>query len=132
MFLNLNIFFQFEFQEQVKKAFCYQKLFWPFTVWNCFANSWPSASNFKSFPRSLNRTIFLIVGRNNFGNKIQFLTFLYIGIRSLVLQSSLNRKALWILHWLRKKNQSLWEGCLISVSFVRKNLERAQWVQSFH
>ena len=33
-------------QEQVKKAFCYQKLFWPFTVWiNCssdlknFANS---------------------------------------------------------------------------------------------
>ena len=23
-------------QEQVKKAFCYQKLFWPFTVWiNC-------------------------------------------------------------------------------------------------
>ena len=47
-------------QEQVKKAFCYQKLFWPFTVWiNCssdlknFANSWPSASNFKSFSRSL-------------------------------------------------------------------------------
>ena len=25
-----------ELQEQVKKAFCYQKLFWPFTVWiNC-------------------------------------------------------------------------------------------------
>ena len=47
-------------QEQVKKAFCYQKLFWPFTVWiNCcsdlknFANSRPSASNFKSFSRSL-------------------------------------------------------------------------------
>ena len=40
-------------QEQVKKAFCYQKLFWPFTVRiNCssdlkiFANSRPSASNF--------------------------------------------------------------------------------------
>ena len=35
-------------QEQVKKAFCYQNLFWPFTVWiNCssdlknFANSQP-------------------------------------------------------------------------------------------
>ena len=47
-------------QEQVKKALCYQKLFWPFTVWiNCssdlkiFANSRPSASNFKSFSRSL-------------------------------------------------------------------------------
>ena len=44
-------------QEQVKKAFFYQKWFWPFTVWiNCsndlkqFANSGPSA--FKSFSRS--------------------------------------------------------------------------------
>ena len=41
-------------QERIKKACCYQKLFWPFTVWtNCssdckiFANSWSSASNFK-------------------------------------------------------------------------------------
>ena len=47
-------------QEQVKKAFCYQKLFWPFTFWiNCssdlknFAYSWPSASNFKNFSWSL-------------------------------------------------------------------------------
>ena len=47
-------------QGQVKKAFCYQKLFWPFTVWiNCssdlknFANSQPSASNFKSCSLSL-------------------------------------------------------------------------------
>ena len=63
-------------QEQVKKAFCYQKLFWPFTVWiNCssdlkiFANSWPSASNFKSFSWSLEQ-FFLTVGQNNFGNKI--------------------------------------------------------------
>ena len=63
-------------QEQVKKAFCYQKLFWPFTVWiNCssdlkkFANSWPSASNFKCFSRSLEQ-VFLTVGQNNFGNKI--------------------------------------------------------------
>ena len=47
-------------QKQVKKAFCHQKLFWPFTVWiNCssdlknFANSRLSASNFKSFSFSL-------------------------------------------------------------------------------
>ena len=40
-------------QEQVKKAFCYQKFFWSFTVWinysidlKNFINSWPSASNF--------------------------------------------------------------------------------------
>ena len=63
-------------QEQVKKAFCYQKLFWPFTVWiNCssdlkfFANSRPSASNFKSFSQSLEQFL-LTVGQNNFGNKI--------------------------------------------------------------
>ena len=68
-------------QEQVKKAFCYQKLFWPFTVWiNCssdlknFANSRPSASNFKSFSRSLEQ-FFLTVGQNNFGNKIPFPSF---------------------------------------------------------
>ena len=66
-------------QEQVKKAFCYQTLFWPFTVWiNCssdlknFANSRPSASNFKSFSWSLEQ-FFLTVGQNNFGNKIPFL-----------------------------------------------------------
>ena len=65
-------------QEQVKKAFCYQKLFWPFTVWiNCcsdlknFADSRPSASNFKRFSQSLEQ-FFLKVGQNNFGNKIPF------------------------------------------------------------
>ena len=63
-------------QEQVKKAFCHQELFWPFTVWtNCsrdlkiFANSRPSASNFKSFSRLLEQ-FFLTVGQINFGNKI--------------------------------------------------------------
>ena len=63
-------------QEQVKKAFCCQKLFWPFTVWiNCssdlknFANSRPSASNFKSFSRSLEQFL-NTVGQNNFGNNI--------------------------------------------------------------
>ena len=68
-------------QEQVKKAFCYQKLFWPFTVWiNCssdlkkFENSRLSASNFKSFYWSLEQ-FFLTVGQNNFGNKIPFHSF---------------------------------------------------------
>ena len=66
-------------QEQVKKAFCYQKLFWPFTVWiNCssdlkdLANSRPSALNFKSFSCSLEQ-FFLTVDKNNFDNKIPFL-----------------------------------------------------------
>ena len=65
-------------QEQVKKAFCYHKLFWTFIAWiNCsrilkhFANSQPSVSNFKSFSRSLEH-FFLTVGHNNLGNKIHF------------------------------------------------------------
>ena len=67
-------------KEQVKKAFCYQKLFWPVTVQtNCssdfriFENSRPSASNFKSFSQSLEQ-FFLTVGQNNFDNKIPFLS----------------------------------------------------------
>jgi hypothetical protein len=47
-------------QEQFKKAFCYQRIFWSFTVWinyfsdlKNFANSQPSVSNFKSFSWSL-------------------------------------------------------------------------------
>ena len=58
IFLNLR-----NLQEQVKKEFCYQKLFWPFTVWiNCssdlknFANSRPLASNSKK-KFSITRTI---------------------------------------------------------------------------
>ena len=50
-----------------------------FIVWiNCsrdlknFANSWPSASNFKSFSRSQEQFI-LTVGLNNFGNKFPLL-----------------------------------------------------------
>ena len=38
-----------------------------------FANSQPSAWNFKSFSRSLEQ-FFLTVGQNNFGNKIPFHT----------------------------------------------------------
>ena len=86
MFLNSNIFFPIcvlrNLQEQVKKPFCYQKLFWPFTVWiNCssdlknFANSRPLASNFQKFSW-MSRTIFFHSrGQNNFGNKIPFLIF---------------------------------------------------------
>ena len=64
-------------QEHVKKAFCYQKLFWPFTVWiNCSSDLKNfckfSASNFKSFSWSLEQ-FFVTVGQNNFGIK-KFLT----------------------------------------------------------
>ena len=78
---NCSIFWDLRnLEEQVKKAFCYQKLFWPFTVWiNCsndlknFEYSRLSASNFKSFSRSLEQ-FFLTVGQNNFGNKLPLRT----------------------------------------------------------
>ena len=57
-------------KEQVKKAFFYQKLFWPFTVWINYSRY---LINFASFSRSL-KQIFLTVGQNNFVNKILLLT----------------------------------------------------------
>ena len=66
-------------KKKVKKAFCYQKLFWPFTVWiNCSSDLkvlkiLGFSSNFKKKSQSLEQS-FLTVGQNNFGNKIPFLT----------------------------------------------------------
>ena len=81
------------FQEQVKKVFCCQKLFWPFTVWinwssdlKIFANSRPSASNFKSFLRS-SEHFFLTVGQHNFGNKIPIQILYDLTTRHLVFSS---------------------------------------------
>ena len=65
-------------QEKFKKELCHEKLFWTFTVQtNCsndikmFADSQPSASNFKSFSRILEQ-FFLTVSQGNFGYKIPF------------------------------------------------------------
>ena len=87
-----NLSYLRNLQEQVKKAFCYQKLFWPFTVRrNCssdlkmFANSRPSASNFKIFSRPLER-FFLTVGQNNFGNKIPKLFYQKIALFMILLK----------------------------------------------
>ena len=72
-----------EMRNLQEQAFCYQKLFWPFTVWiNCSSdlkkipNSWPSASNFNFFSRLLAH-FFLTLRQNNFGNKIPLLTRCY-------------------------------------------------------
>ena len=71
-------------QEQVKKAFCYQKLIWPFTVrTNC-------SSDLKSFSRSLEH-FFLTVGQNNFGNKIQFLPRLLAGQHKMSFLQQINK-----------------------------------------
>ena len=69
--LNSNLLDMRNLEEQVKKAYCYQNFEWIVLVHDLknFANSWPSDSNFKSFSRSLEQ-FFLMVGKNNFGNKI--------------------------------------------------------------
>ena len=104
-------------QEQVKKSFCYLKLFWPFTVkTNCssdlkiFVNSWPSASNFKSF-FSITRTIFLTVGQNNFGKKIPC-TFLIMCCLcpEKLLKAWLQNSHLYafIFAWVKMCSRSFW------------------------
>ena len=57
-----------------------------------FANSRPSASNFKSFSQSLEH-FFLTVGQNNFGNKTPFPTYILHETR---FQSWVSRLAQWI------------------------------------
>ena len=68
-------------QEQLKKAFCYQNLFWPFTVWtNCsvdlkhFPNSQSLVLNFKRFTWSLGQFFFTVahttVSSNSFHGQI--------------------------------------------------------------
>ena len=91
MFLNPNFFSNFNshfsnlldlrsLQEQVTKAFCYQELFWPFTVWiNCssnlkFCKFLAFILKFLKFFWSLEH-FFLTVDQNNFGNEISFCLF---------------------------------------------------------
>ncbi len=69
-------------KEKVKKNILLPKIVLTFHFLNKlfsdlknFANSRPSASNFKSFSQSLEQ-FFLTVGPNNFGNKIPFQTLL--------------------------------------------------------
>ena len=56
----------FHIQEQVKKAFCYQKLFWPFTLWIDCSSDQEKLFKFKTEGRELAKKI-LTVGENNFG-----------------------------------------------------------------
>ena len=64
-------------KKQVKKTFC-QQIVLNFLCLNCssdlknFANSRPSASNFKSFSQSLEQFIQTVKGQNNFGNRMLF------------------------------------------------------------
>ena len=81
-------------------------------VWiNCssdlkiFANSQPSASNFKSFSRSLEH-FFLTVGQNNFSNKIQFQTSYYelhIDRFCLLLSKNYELVITWNLYEVHEK-----------------------------
>ena len=109
--------------EQVKKAFCYQKLFWPFTVWmNCssdltnFANSRLTASNSKIFSRSLEQ-FFLTVGQNNFGNKIP------ISISSPIVYHSTLPCSLWMVYYLVFAENGQKIGLLGTLQFRRNQVQ---------
>ena len=92
-------------------------MFWPFTVRiNCssdlkfFANSRPSASNFKSFSRTLEQ-FFLTVGQNNFDNKIPYLHFLYCAYVSYVSRKCIMHcKYIW---WDYSGNWDTWKKCTL-------------------
>ena len=59
-----NLLYLRTLQEQVKKAFCYQKLFWPFTVWiNC-------SSDLKSLAFSLELQTFFTITRPFFTHRV--------------------------------------------------------------
>ena len=118
-------------QKQVKKAFCYKKLFWPCTVWikcssdlKIFANSRPSASNFKSFSRSIEQ-FFLTVGQNNFGNKIPFLFFfctyrvILLSLKFLEEQNFVSEHQLKWHFWTRAWNLKIF----LAKSIVLKQYE---------
>ena len=64
-----------------------------------FANSRPSASNFKRFSRSLEQFL-LTVGQNNFGNKIPFLSYC---ISFSIFQFMEKEKGNWPTYFLCQK-----------------------------
>ena len=129
MFLNPNIFFSNlnsncsnllamrNLQEQVKKAFCYQKLFWPFTVWiNCssdwekFWNSRLKVENLKRSEKILVTECFLTCFRRFLiSNKLEELEF------------KLEKKILGFRNMqekLEKKMTSSTKVCLFMLHFV--------------
>ena len=98
------------YKEQVKKAFCYQNLFGPFTVWiNCtsdlktFANSQPSALNLKKKSQSLEQ-FFLTVGRTILVTKYHFLRFCRLN-RTLDLLFSCPKNVVAVLYIVRQKHR---------------------------
>jgi hypothetical protein len=111
-------------------------LFRPFTVWiNCssdlksFANSRPSASNFKFFSQSLEQ-FFLTVYQNNFGKKIPFLlctkSNLNYSFKSMNNISNSNRIALHCTIMQLTKNGSTTRGI---TSKMKTN--KCPWVTFF-
>ena len=101
-------------------------MFWSLTVWiNCSSdlknvtNSRHSASNFKSFSRSLEQ-IFLTVRQNNFGNKIQLNTVVKIrldyGVMINMILSTSFKVAMTIL-WFEGKLSASDISILVQFSF---------------
>ena len=125
-------------------------MFWPFAVWiNCsqidlknFANYRLSVSNFKRFSRWLEH-FFLIVGRNNFGNKIPFFSFQVHKkiVNDLGFESQAQTEKIWDRRCLDDDGQlsgqsavQIWtlgrgstkKSCCLIKTFAREPKKRAQ------
>ena len=88
-----------------------------------FENSRPSASNFKSFSRSLEQ-FFLTAGQNNFGNKIPFLNgSSHLRISDLTFKSTLlgcKLDTVIVIWWFQ-----VWK-CFSTLTILGKHLDDGQ------
>ena len=121
-------------QEQVKKALCHQKLFWPFTVWtNCSSD----LKHFANFSQSREKK-FLTEGQNNFCNKIPFLGYpcydpilflvdLIDNITDTTNQSSLALCIPTFMIYLKNSYESENIGYVMSTKKMKRKTEKNSW-----
>ena len=108
-------------QEQVKKALCYQKLFWPFTLWmNC-------SSDLKNFDT---------VGQNSFGNKIPNFPMITFASNNCKCETWLSCEIIKIckldldngkIGWFFLKGSIMSETCSLWLKFPQKRCHIAHW-----
>ena len=102
-------------QEPIQKAVCFKNCtdLSLFELGLIRINSRPSASNFKSFSWSLEHQLFLIVGRNNFGNKIPYITEKYFSLHNFIIMIWQILKLPWLL-CLEYENKYWWNQIAVA------------------
>ena len=118
-------------QEQVKKAFCYQKLFWPFTAVQIvlvisFLQILGIRPRFSKVSLDQYNNFYLTVGQNNFGNKIPKTKQFFFKIIYIFFQIS---RRLHVLSYY----SFLFKHCLIGNSiclFLMTGILNKKWTKS--